>query len=449
MPYRRLPAWADRSFLIELKPLSDQAALYIDCPNSDPHKREICSSDGIGSGVNILNQPATVEVNKAAIKIKKHEIIMIENGLDENDPEDGGVISATYHAVVDGLVLYPETLCAMNWVDHQRLLTCKLRVFITEPKTFLRMGNEIISASSLEEFVANAKGQSFKVECSCCHQRLLSSSEMKLTLLSVPSDEWLETFTSLEYFCRGCCSHSQPSSICKSDAVLSDDSFVDWKPNPERVILSFSHIFVNEESVVKNSVIHDDSQDNLRCSKCTRELGRIVKQYPNLYQLHNAMTSLRIGDNEDYLPSKFGSIERYLTWMLLSHCESQTSLKLVVRTYNKRPYLLVWLLESYVILIAGALKKIENGVDTTMLDKCEFPCTPVLKVLYKVFDSETALSDPRANGEDASIGIIHAPLECCLQIIEVLLSSSEVLPPNCRTVGQFYVGFLKLNDDNN
>lgn len=34
-------------------------------------------------------------------------------------------------------------------------------------------------------------------------------------------------------------------------------------------------------------------------------------------------------------------MERYFAWLLLSQCESQTSLKLVIRSYDRRPYLLV------------------------------------------------------------------------------------------------------------
>ncbi|ETN86605.1 hypothetical protein NECAME_05909 [Necator americanus] len=65
-------------------------------------------------------------------------------------------------------------------------------------------------------------------------------------------------------------------------------------------------------------------------------------------------------------------------------------------------------------------------------------------MLYKVFDAQSAATDPRANGEDASVGLIDVPLGCCLQLIEHLLLSSHSLPVPCRSVGQFYVGFLKI-----
>ncbi|VDN54969.1 unnamed protein product [Dracunculus medinensis] len=98
----------------------------------------------------------------------------------------------------------------------------------------------------------------------------------------------------------------------------------------------------------------------------------------------------------------------------------------------------IWLLDSYSILTVGVLKSDrENGEEIND----GFPSFPVLKVLYKLFDEENALTDPRANGEDSSVGIVEIPLGCCLKLIEILLVSSHAIPPACRTVGQFYVSW--------
>lgn len=58
---------------------------------------------------------------------------------------------------------------------------------------------------------------------------------------------------------------------------------------------------------------------------------------------------------------------------------------------------------------------------------------------FKIFDAESARMDPRANGEDASVGILDIPLTCCMKLTEMLLESSLALPPTRRSVGQFYV----------
>lgn len=71
---------------------------------------------------------------------------------------------------------------------------------------------------------------------------------------------------------------------------------------------------------------------------------------------------------------------------------------------------------------------------------------PAIKLLYKVFNNQTASNDPRANGEDTSVGLIDLPLPCCEMLIELLLRSSLRSPPACRAVGQFFVGYLQIDD---
>lgn len=63
-------------------------------------------------------------------------------------------------------------------------------------------------------------------------------------------------------------------------------------------------------------------------------------------------------------------------------------------------------------------------------------CTPERQVSF--------CSDPRANGADSSVGIVDLPSGCCLELAELLLTSSHALPPTLRTVGQLYVGFLRM-----
>ncbi|VDM28650.1 unnamed protein product [Toxocara canis] len=95
----------------------------------------------------------------------------------------------------------------------------------------------------------------------------------------------------------------------------------------------------------------------------------------------------------------------------------------------------IWLLESYVVVVP--INGNGNGDEECVHS------FPALKMLYKVFDAESARSDPRANGEDASVGLVDMPLGCCVRLIELLLSSSHALPPACRAVGQFYVSIFE------
>ncbi|KAK6046636.1 hypothetical protein COOONC_15859 [Cooperia oncophora] len=114
---------------------------------------------------------------------------------------------------------------------------------------------------------------------------------------------------------------------------------------------------------------------------------------------------------------------------------------MVMSSASRAVLLKIWLLDSYVVAASGELHD-EDTVESGM----EIHPFPAVKMLYKVFDAQSAATDPRANGEDASVGLIDVPLGCCMKLIEHLLLSSYSLPLPCRSVGQFYVGFLKLAD---
>ena len=119
-------------------------------------------------------------------------------------------------------------------------------------------------------------------------------------------------------------------------------------------------------------------------------------------------------------------------------------MKLLIRTYDRKPYLLVWILEPYIVMTNGILQEYKkSSIESTQNENISFPA---LKVLYKIFDVISATSDPRANGGDSSVGIVEVPLSCCLNLTEILLASSHTLPPPLRAVGQLYVGYLSLKD---
>ena len=58
---------------------------------------------------------------------------------------------------------------------------------------------------------------------------------------------------------------------------------------------------------------------------------------------------------------------------------------------------------------------------------------------------EPNFRDPRATGEDSSVGILDVPIGCCLQLTKILLTSSLAIPPPLRALGQFYVCSVTQN----
>lgn len=87
--------------------------------------------------------------------------------------------------------------------------------------------------------------------------------------------------------------------------------------------------------------------------------------------------------------------------MFFYKSESQSSMKLLIRTYEQKPLILVWLLEPYPIMTNGVLKSVEavgavesesdeNAPPLPNLHKIQSFCA--LKILYKIFDTQSAAS---------------------------------------------------------
>ncbi|EJD75347.1 hypothetical protein, variant [Loa loa] len=354
----------------------------------------------------------------------------------------------SYWAKFGDLTLYPNSICALTWADNHRLFMCKIRIVVGEcplvPKTFHQLAVGALSGMLLDEYIENAQSVPVQAECAECSATLLSHSK-DLQLQSLPEDSWLNTSPSMEYFCRDTCggaSHSHGHhGAHSSDLIYANDAQKQWLPNEQRIVISDSYFLVLKKMITSNAVTIDESNIVL-CAKCSMEIGVILKRNTDIVQFHHVMCNLLVTDSrETYINTRFGTLEHFFAWTLLYQCESQTSGKLVLRSYDKRPYLLIWLLDSYVVISQGELIEAEAEAEENNRLVYSFPA---LKMLYKIFDAESAKTDPRANGEDASVGILDIPLTCCVKLTEMLLESSLALPPTGRSVGQFYVGFLKL-----
>uniref|UniRef100_A0A914WFA6 E3 ubiquitin-protein ligase E3D n=1 Tax=Plectus sambesii TaxID=2011161 RepID=A0A914WFA6_9BILA len=346
------------------------------------------------------------------VKVGEHELELGDRTVDANQLDVN-----SRHKFVAGLAdlcLYPNTICGLTWADHRRLFMCKVHAepegLPLVPKTFHRLARDIKGTTCLDEYVFDARTAPIDVTCVHCDQRLFTDTTGECELVALPEDDWLDTAPSMEYFCGD--SHQCGRRSPNRPATPVDRSR--WLPSasPTRVVLA--------ESFSDTSV----------------------------FQLYHSVTNFRTDlESPIYLSLRFGSHERYYAWLLMSQCEAQSSLKLVVRSIDRRPHLLIWLLESYVVLTNGDLREAGvNGVNGATLPTDATHSFPALKMLYKVFDAESAASDPRATGQDASVGLVDQPHGSCLRLTEILLSSSHALPPACRSVGQFYVGFLKLGD---
>ncbi|CAG9531777.1 unnamed protein product [Cercopithifilaria johnstoni] len=439
-----LESWKTRSFLIELKPRSEFASIFLDCPLSDDSEASSCSNQQIQNET--TGSKETVE-RKEMVHFREHSIEM--SSIVQQSKDGVTEMLPSCSAKFGDLTLYPNSVCALTWADNRRLFMCKVRVAVGEsplvPKTFHELAVGILSGMLLDEYIENAQALPVQAECAECSATLLNYPKDSLKLQSLPEDGWLNTSPSMEYFCHDTCgaaSHShRHRGPYSSDLTCADDAQKQWLPNEKRIILSDSHFLVLRKMITSGAVTIEEPNIVL-CTKCCMEIGVILKRNTDVVQFHHVMCNLMITDSrETYINTRFGTLEHFFAWTLLYQCESQTSGKLILRSYNKQPHLLIWLLDSYVVISQGELIEVEAEGN----DKLVY-AFPALKMLYKIFDIESAKTDPRANGEDASVGILDIPLTCCVKLTEMLLESSLALPPTGRSVGQFYVGFLKLKN---
>ncbi|KJH48316.1 hypothetical protein DICVIV_05557 [Dictyocaulus viviparus] len=426
--------WHTHSFFLEVKPRAELASLFIDCPIENFTK---CIQEAGESTkkefVSKIKELDMIRVSEHTIELGIPPIVVENLRLEQRPPR--------YCASIPRLTLYPQSLCAPTWADNHRLFMCKLHVEADGaplvPKTFHRLAREICDIKPLEEYCKKDYSK-ISISCTQCGSFLIDDNSRRITLSCIPCDDWFETSPSADYYCRDSCGIScDPERHSKHhDEAQSGHIHADWLPNSRRFLLSHSYIGVNQESLSDEVISHEEQI--VLCKSCNAELGAVVKNRQDIFLLHHSTCTLST-NAKPFLKARFPDTAVFYAQLVLSSCETQSSLKLVVRSLNKTPYLLIWLLDSYIVAASGELHNEDSGES-----QCEFRPFPAVKMLYKVFDAQSAANDPRANGEDSSVGLINVPFGCCMKLIEHLLLSSHSLPLPCRCVGQFYVGFLKM-----
>ncbi|KAI1717103.1 HECT-like ubiquitin-conjugating enzyme (E2)-binding domain-containing protein [Ditylenchus destructor] len=426
--------WQDRSFLIEMKPRQDFASMFIDCPPSnvaniqdDAYRENEYENDVVKVGDQYLELIADDTTSPRETNEQNNDEAVT------NEPHNRKFTTKLIDILLD-----PNSVCALSWADNHRLFMCKVRAEADSgvpfsPKAFRRFEDEINSVFPLREYVEQLKGSAFTIICRECQCHLHSHLTGEYEYHVLPDDDWLDTSPQLDYYCAQTCggahaSHGHSHQKGEHDGLLGFSNLAEasqkWLPTDERIVFTNSFVMFQESETLQRAIKRNDDGSNvLNCNRCVSQIGTVLRNHNKIYKLHISairMIKRDVADPRDcYVVNRFGSFERYFAWMLLYKCESQSSMKLLIRAYNKVPYLLVWILEPYVIFTKGVLEE-ESKVQIT--------------------------TDPRANGMDSSVGIVDVPVGCCLQLIEILLASSHALPPSFRSVGQLYVGFLRLKD---
>ncbi|KAL3076863.1 hypothetical protein niasHT_039643 [Heterodera trifolii] len=463
-------SWRSGSFLLEMKPSTDLASLFVSLPGP-------VSNEG-----KAVDEPLGImRVDDQSLEIAFDVQDIAEQTGCQSADFSSSMFFQKFGAKFVDIVLEPTTLCSPSWADaQQRLIMCKVRAeadcVTFAPKTIGRLEEELAQRCLLREYVERIEhNRTFHVNCRRCGHLIHSHSKGDFVFGVFPNDDWLETAPQMDYFCAlssDCCgAHLEMSSVQPRNSgegilgfspVLSADSSRHWLPGERKIVFSNSFIlFQNTDKLAKE--VTEVATEGLpfrivSCTKCNTHLGTTLKSHPNVFKLH--MSVLHVyGDSHQrsaYTSNRFLSMESFLAWMLLNKCEHHSSVKLIVRSLDRNPHLLIWLLEPYVLLTKGVLCSVHFPATANQQnlllnslpnDNNAASITfPALKVLYKCFDTFDSKQDPRANGCDSSVGILELPTDSCLRLTEMLLSSSLSLPPPLRALGQFYVGFIRMKD---
>ncbi|EFO83351.1 hypothetical protein CRE_03106 [Caenorhabditis remanei] len=476
--------WTDMSVFLEMKPRNDLASLFVDVPPGFREKQPAPEQENRKTikyaDINVVNvtdnfirigAPPTPESllkrekeaeqssSNGGVQIKKQrDRSLSTSGSPKSLPnsptkksqkkqkksEKSDFKPTRFGATVRDVTIKASTLCSPTFADGAgRIFMCKVNVEpIDSPliqKTAHRLAVDVCKKEKLEEFAAKAHP---RIVCARCKIGILSE-EYIMTIGCLPDDDFLSTTQSADFYCRDSCGAACDPDKHKHVKREELKANPKWLPNEKRVMISYANSILHKLSVLEENVIVDEKK-NIKCAGCKCQLGRVQKNHPDLYTFNHIATLMTAGQKKIPFVDKLNmsQLSIYMAQLILNGCEGQTSMKLVIRSLDKVPYMLVWLLDSYVVIANGTLEGLRNEEEEgTVLTPF-----PAIKLLYKVFNNSTAASDPRANGEDTSVGLIDLPLPCCEILIELLLRSSLRSPPACRAVGQFFVGYLQIDD---
>nr|CAD2184806.1 unnamed protein product [Meloidogyne enterolobii] len=439
--------WNTFSFFLEMKPKSEFASLFISCPKYSEE----------------------VEAEPYGLIKLEEQMLELTNNLQKDSKDEQIPLSTKRMGTKFGdILLNPPTLCLISWADNQHdLLMCKVKADVDCvnlcQKSVKMLEEELSQNCNLRDYLDRVeRSKTFNVVCRQCESILHTHSKNDYEFGILPCDDWLDLSPQMDYFCafsgNECCTkHFENNKTNTKEGLLRfsgnfGSELTRHLPTESRIVLSNLFIFFQKNTLDKTTNEHvlDDSREKIiLCKNCNVQLGTSLKNQPDILRLH--LSTLHVyGDNKlktSYIPTRFYSSECFLAWMILNKCEIYSSMKLLFRSLDKMPQILIWLIEPYVVLTRGVLKELPE--DTENSSSNAFPTSisfPALKVIYKLFDSDSCHQDPRANGSDSSVGILDVPLGCCIQLAELLLNSSLSLPIPLRALGQFYVGFIRLKD---
>ncbi|CAD5210174.1 unnamed protein product [Bursaphelenchus xylophilus] len=439
--------WTDFSVVLEMK-MGEMAVVTISCPREE--------FDGESGDDGIIK-----------FGDKSIEFIRDEKQLDGKVQSKKRVVSFT------NIRFEPNTVQNGIWSDQNGLFCCRVelgyRDYLCGIRRFSDLQAFMANKVPLKSFAHKLSMNGMKIFCAECKATILEAEDGKKVDVQASEElDLLEGGVDLsEYAYHSCSSehktHNHDENACdgkQNQNGKGRDGNVDHKfmaPTNKKPILTETQFWMRYNNKFEKQLLVDKKSMIVSCKSCVNEIGKIAKGDTNVMKLDLSAAII-----EDPLSPKciieerFHSLERYFAFLLLRCSAFDNCLKLMIRTLDKTPYLLVWLIEPIFLFADGKMKEeVEPKKNTktkpsklkkkAMVDSSLIHAYTSLKVLYKVFDNEAEKSNPAA--VDRSATFMDLPQTTCMKFEEVLLRNSARLPAQNRFLGNFMISFLTVDDE--
>ncbi|CAD5206869.1 unnamed protein product [Bursaphelenchus okinawaensis] len=426
--------WSDFSVVLEMK-MGEMAVVTISCPMGE------FDNDSGDNGV---------------IKFGDKSIEFIR----EEKQSDGSVVSKKRLVNFTNIRFEPNTVKCGVWSDQNGLFCCKVelgyRDYLGGIRRFSDLQSFMANKVPLKDFAHRLTHNGMKIFCAECRASILEvDGDKKMDIQASEELDLLEGGVDLSEYAYHSCSHEHGARNVEDDGKKEECNGL--TPSNKKPILTETQFWMRYNNSYEKQLLLDKSSFIVSCKGCVNEIGRMCKDNENVVKLD--MSAVIIEDPlspKCIIEERFHSMERYFAYLLLRYSAFDNCLKLMVRTLEKVPYVMVWLVEPIFLFADGKMKEETECSKNVKAKPCKLKKKALtdsslihaytsLKVLYNVFDAESAKTSPAA--QDRSVTYIDLPQTTCMRFEEVLLRNSARLPAQNRFLGNFMISFLTVDDE--
>ncbi|XP_064411623.1 E3 ubiquitin-protein ligase E3D isoform X2 [Latimeria chalumnae] len=293
--------------------------------------------------------------------------------------------------------------------------------------------------------------ETYVFHCQTCKEIVINKRSFR-RVLPLPSGNWSALVE--EWCCHPDPFANRKLRPLKDDCFLGDtfilvnsasvSSSVAWEPKASRSD-DGSHHPSGSGSTRKSS-----ENTKAICNRCRAMLGEIISADTVKFYITELMfqpTCEDINKINQQLRGQF--VEGVIAQCLVELSTVQSSFRFLVQGHDGQMVVLVWLLNSDTLLVGSARNSASRKGFALLEEQSNSRLRPnearnVLKVLYHPCSKSKNKDIVGAWEKDIGVYTLTFPRKTCLELLLILSSSTESLPPSLRNMNAFQVAFLKL-----